>query len=83
MDGVRINSPHYLARIKVPAGDNYFTLVVSQYEKHKNIHYTLRAYGINEFKFAPIKNPYNSTQRVSAKDVLRKDANVNTKTEKV
>jgi len=64
LDGVRINSPHYLARIKVPAGDNYFTLVVSQYEKHKNIHYTLRAYGINEFKFAPIKNPYNSTQRI-------------------
>lgn len=43
IDGIRINSPHYLAKIKVTsAGSHTFTLVVSQYEKQNTINYTLR-----------------------------------------
>nr|XP_034984699.1 calpain-7 isoform X3 [Zootoca vivipara]XP_034984700.1 calpain-7 isoform X3 [Zootoca vivipara] len=43
IDGIRINSPHYLTKIKLTSpGTHTFTLVVSQYEKQNTIHYTLR-----------------------------------------
>lgn len=43
IDGIRINSPHYLAKIKLTSpGTHTFTLVVSQYEKQNTIHYTIR-----------------------------------------
>ena len=43
IDGIRINSPHYLTKIKLTsAGTHTFTLVVSQYEKQNTINYTLR-----------------------------------------
>ncbi len=61
-DGVRINSPHYLCQMteKVDrAGANY-TLVVSQYEKSNNIHYTLRIYSTRRFSLVPLKEPYNA-----------------------
>ena len=43
IDGVRINSPHYLC--KIPIDDKMprkLTLVVSQYEKSTTIYYTVR-----------------------------------------
>ncbi|XP_077555950.1 calpain-7-like isoform X2 [Haemaphysalis longicornis] len=59
IDGVRINSPHYLCKMVVPqTGDTRYTLVVSQYEKSNTIHYTLRAYCSVPFQLAPIGNPY-------------------------
>ncbi|KAH6939308.1 hypothetical protein HPB50_016934 [Hyalomma asiaticum] len=59
LDGVRINSPHYLCKMVVPkGGDTRYTLVVSQYEKNNTIHYTLRAYSSCPFHLAPIGNPY-------------------------
>lgn len=59
LDGVRINSPHYLCKMVVPqGGDTRYTLVVSQYEKSNTIHYTLRAYASCPFTLAPILNPY-------------------------
>ncbi|KAH7962206.1 hypothetical protein HPB52_014908 [Rhipicephalus sanguineus] len=59
LDGVRINSPHYLCKMVVPkGGDTRYTLVVSQYEKNNTIHYTLRAYSSCPFQLAPIGNPY-------------------------
>lgn len=43
IDGIRINSPHYLTKIKLTSpGTHTFTLVVSQYEKQNTINYTLR-----------------------------------------
>lgn len=58
IDGVRINSPHYLCKIIVPTATNQrYTLVVSQYEKMKTIHYTLRAYSSCPFSLQEIKNP--------------------------
>ncbi|KPJ16554.1 Calpain-7 [Papilio machaon] len=44
IDGIRINSPHYLCKVVVSEGCDTFTLVVSQYEKSRTILYTLRAY---------------------------------------
>lgn len=46
IDGIRINSPHYLTKIKLTSpGTHTFTLVVSQYEKQNTINYTLRVSG--------------------------------------
>ncbi|KAK7886959.1 hypothetical protein WMY93_026580 [Mugilogobius chulae] len=46
IDGIRINSPHYLTKIKLTSsGTHTFTLVVSQYEKQNTINYTLRING--------------------------------------
>ena len=59
MDGVRINSPHYLCKMVVQPGTSLFTLVMSQYERNNTIHYTLRVYSSNEFKLSRIVSPYN------------------------
>ena len=50
MDGVRINSPHYLCKLTLKEPGNYtFTFVIAQYEKLNTIHYTLRAYSASSF----------------------------------
>lgn len=65
IDGVRINSPHYLCKIKLSEiSARKYTLVVSQYEKMHTIYYTLRAYATCPFKLEPIKNPYVHTKEV-------------------
>lgn len=43
IDGIRMNSPHYLTNIKLTTpGTHTFTLWVSQYEKQNTIHYIVR-----------------------------------------
>lgn len=50
IDGIRINSPHYLCKIILDEDSpRYFTLVVSQFEKTNTIYYTLRTYSTCEF----------------------------------
>ncbi|KAJ2948894.1 hypothetical protein O0L34_g5826 [Tuta absoluta] len=64
IDGVRINSPHYLCKIIVSdnSADKY-TLVVSQYEKSRTILYTLRAYATCPFSMEKIE-PYRYTKTI-------------------
>ncbi|KAG6449017.1 hypothetical protein O3G_MSEX005827 [Manduca sexta] len=58
IDGIRINSPHYLCKIIVGDGSaDRYTLVVAQYEKTKTIYYTLRAYATCPFTLGKLE-PY-------------------------
>ncbi|KAI4890692.1 hypothetical protein NFI96_033755 [Prochilodus magdalenae] len=66
IDGIRINSPHYLTKIKLTnAGTHTFTLVVSQYEKQNTINYTLRVYSVCKFNFSKIPTPFTHTKRIN------------------
>ncbi|XP_062473196.1 calpain-7 isoform X3 [Pezoporus occidentalis] len=66
IDGIRINSPHYLTKIKLTTpGPHTFTLVVSQYEKQNTIHYTIRVYSMCKFTFSKIPTPYTISKRVN------------------
>lgn len=59
IDGIRINSPHYLCKILLNESSNRtYTLVISQYEKTNNIYYTLRAYSTLPFNLTKIENEY-------------------------
>ncbi|KAB0794256.1 hypothetical protein PPYR_13876 [Photinus pyralis] len=59
IDGVRINSPHYLCKIILNSSSSRrYTLVVSQYEKTQTIYYTLRAYSTTPFKLSKIEDNY-------------------------
>lgn len=68
-DGIKINSPHYLCKM-VESGNQYFTLVVSQYEKVNTIHYTLRVYSQCEFSLNKIVDPYKHEKEVGCFTVL-------------
>ena len=71
IDGVRINSPHYLCKIKLGQNrDKRFTLVVSQYEKSHTIYYTLRAYGTSPFTLRKISEPYKFEKEVNMRQIL-------------
>ncbi|CAH4028535.1 unnamed protein product [Pieris brassicae] len=65
IDGIRINSPHYLCKIiTTDTNTDRFTLVVSQYEKTRTIFYTLRAYATCPFTMSKIEPyPYKKTIR--------------------
>ncbi|XP_056141890.1 calpain-7 isoform X2 [Lampris incognitus] len=66
IDGIRINSPHYLTKMKLTsAGTHTFTLVVSQYEKQNTINYTLRVYSGCKFSFSKIPTPFTHTKRIN------------------
>ncbi|KAG1948211.1 calpain-7 [Pimephales promelas] len=66
IDGIRINSPHYLTKIKLTSpGTHTFTLVVSQYEKQNTINYTLRVYSVCKFNFFKIPTPFTHTKRIN------------------
>lgn len=65
IDGVRINSPHYLCKIILgPGSSRKYTLVISQYEKSQTIYYTLRAYATCPFSLKKIQNPFNYDKEV-------------------
>ncbi|XP_036999826.1 calpain-7 isoform X2 [Artibeus jamaicensis] len=68
IDGIRINSPHYLTKIKLTTpGTHTFTLVVSQYEKQNTIHYTVRVYSVCSFTFSKIPSPYTVSKQINGK----------------
>ncbi|XP_054712227.1 LOW QUALITY PROTEIN: calpain-7-like [Uloborus diversus] len=65
IDGVRINSPHYLCKILVPqGGTTRYTLVMSQYEKSNTIYYTIRAYSTCPFTLTNIQNVFKYKQEI-------------------
>ncbi|XP_067205800.1 calpain-7-like isoform X2 [Linepithema humile] len=66
IDGVRINSPHYLCKIKLSEqSDTKYTLVISQYEKTNTIYYTLRAYATCPFILRKIPQLYKYEKEVT------------------
>ena len=66
IDGVRINSPHYLCKIEVDGETpRRLTLVVSQYEKSTTIYYTCRVYSTLQFLLKRIQDPYKSKQEIT------------------
>eukprot|EP00092_Neocalanus_flemingeri_P004142 GFUD01004456.1.p1 GENE.GFUD01004456.1~~GFUD01004456.1.p1 ORF type:complete len:815 (-),score=258.12 GFUD01004456.1:609-3053(-) len=69
IDGVRINSPHYLTKVILPPGDNVrrFTLVVSQFEKSSTIFFTVKAYSTLPFSLEKIKTTWRHKEEVTGK----------------
>ncbi|XP_071803068.1 calpain-7-like [Asterias amurensis] len=64
IDGTRINSPHYLCKMLLQE-KSIFSVVVSQFEKSNNIHYSLRVYSTCEFKLSKMPEPYTSTKQIT------------------
>ncbi|KAG5896976.1 hypothetical protein JTB14_018491 [Gonioctena quinquepunctata] len=66
IDGVKINSPHYLCKVILsPGAARKYTIVVSQYEKSTTIYYTLRAYATCPFTLTKIGDPYVNEKQVT------------------
>lgn len=66
IDGVRINSPHYLCQTVVTESTpRKLTLVVSQYEKSTTIFFTLRVYSTLPFKLRRIVDPYRFVKDIT------------------
>lgn len=65
LEGTKINSPFYLAKLNAPKGTKRFTLVVSQYEKTNTIHYTLKVFSSTEFRLSPVPIPYTVEKQVT------------------
>lgn len=66
IDGVRINSPHYLCQMVIKdATPRKLTLVVSQYEKSTTIDFTLRVYSTLSFSLKKIGDPYKYRQEIN------------------
>ncbi|VEN34558.1 unnamed protein product [Callosobruchus maculatus] len=66
IDGVKINSPHYLCKIILnPSSGRRYTVVVSQHEKSTTIYYTLRAYATCPFTLTKIVDPYRYEKQVT------------------
>ncbi|KAI9565626.1 hypothetical protein GHT06_009418 [Daphnia sinensis] len=65
IDGIRINSPHYLCKLlHAQAGTERYTLVISQYEKSNTINYSLRVYSTCPFELKKITKPYKYKDEV-------------------
>ena len=69
IDGVRINSPHYLTKIILDKGENIrrFTVVVSQFEKTSSIYFTVKAFSTLPFKLEKIKSSWRHREEVTGK----------------
>lgn len=66
IDGIRINSPHYLCKIRLdPSSSRKYTLVISQYEKTSTIFYSLRAFSREHFELKTINNNWLTNIQVN------------------
>jgi calpain-7 len=68
IQGVKINTPHYLSQIEVPAGVTHYNLIVSQLmEKVSLMYYTLKVYSTVPFHLEPTKEPYSHRKKITDK----------------
>ena len=69
IDGVRINSPHYLTKIILDRGENIrkFTVVVSQFEKTSTIYFTVKAFSTLPFKLDRIRTAWRHKEEVTGR----------------
>ncbi len=66
IDGVRINSPHYLCKMTISEDTpRRLSLVVSQYEKSTTIYFTLRVFSTLPFSLKRIGDPFKYKQEVT------------------
>jgi len=65
IEGVKINSPHYLCKMKPPRGTSRYTIVLSQYEKLNTIFYSLKVYSTCKFSMGPVPEIYTSKKRLT------------------
>ena len=56
-EGIRINSPHYLVKLVDDTSLTY-TLAICQYQKSKDIYYTLRVFATQPFQINELTEPY-------------------------
>jgi len=66
LDGIRINSPFYLAKLNVPksAATKRYTLVVSEYEKTHDITFSLTVHANLQFKLNPLDADLTIKKRI-------------------
>jgi len=55
IQGIYINSPHYLVRFNAPKGLSRYVLVVSQYEKLNDLKFTVLAYSMASVSFRELE----------------------------
>lgn len=66
IDGIRINSPHYLCKIRLdPMHARKYTLVLSQFLKTTTIFYTLRAYCREPFELKSLNNNLTTSMTIN------------------
>ncbi|KJE90407.1 calpain-7 [Capsaspora owczarzaki ATCC 30864] len=63
IEGIKINSPHVLAKLTVPAGKHTYTLVLAQY-KTNAINYTLKVYASAPFSLLSVGKLYHYQQKL-------------------
>ena len=66
LDGIRINSPFYLAKLPVSKSSSpeKYTIIVSEYEKNHDIDFTLTAYANVKFSLKELKDNFPHTKRI-------------------
>ena len=63
--GIKINAPHYLAKINFSKGVSHYTLIVAQLEALSKIHYSIWVYSSAEVALSPVINPYKHTRSLT------------------
>ena len=69
IEGIRINSPHYLTKIILDKGETVrkFTVVVSQFEKSATIYFSIKAYSTIPFSLERIKTSWRHKEELTGK----------------
>ncbi|CBY22867.1 unnamed protein product [Oikopleura dioica] len=68
LDGIRINSPFYLAKLPVSKSSSHekYTIIVSEYEKNHDIDFTLTAYANVKFSLKELNDNFSHQKRVKS-----------------
>ena len=63
--GIKINAPHYLAKLSFGKGTSHYTLIVAQLEALNKINYTIRVFSSAELSLGPVPNPYRNSRCIT------------------